>query len=118
MVNLANRNANFLCNVTVLQGIDQGEVISPLLWNIYYDPMFHRINQLQSLHYTTWATQKRNAQHVDNDLIHSYCTSVVGYLDDTTWFGSSIKQIEEKLSIANSFYDFTNVKINLANTKS
>jgi hypothetical protein len=83
MVNLANRNANFLCNVTVLQGIDQGEVISPLLWNIYYDPMFHRINQLQSLHYTTWATQKRNAQHVDNDLIHSYCISVVGYLDDT-----------------------------------
>lgn len=24
----------------VLQGIDQGEVVSPLLWNIYYDPLF------------------------------------------------------------------------------
>ena len=25
-------------------GIDQGEVISPLLWVIYYNPMFEKIN--------------------------------------------------------------------------
>jgi len=27
-------------------GIDQGEVISPLLWTIYYDPLFCRIKGL------------------------------------------------------------------------
>ncbi len=28
-------------------GIDQGEVISPLLWTIYYDPLFCHIKNLQ-----------------------------------------------------------------------
>ena len=28
-------------------GIDQDEVISPLLWTIYYDPLFYRIKNLQ-----------------------------------------------------------------------
>src|SRR6266542_6388955 len=27
-------------------GIDQGEVISPLLWCIYFDPLLYEINQL------------------------------------------------------------------------
>src|SRR6266511_1301629 len=31
----------------VLVGIDQGEVISPLLWVIYYDPLFCRLKNLQ-----------------------------------------------------------------------
>lgn len=46
-------------------------------------------------------------------MIHEYKTSLVGYLDDTTWFGSSSEQINEKLSIANLFYSFTNIKINV-----
>ena len=28
-------------------GIDQGEVISPLLWTIYYNPLFCQIKNLQ-----------------------------------------------------------------------
>ncbi|EXX60620.1 RNA-directed DNA polymerase from mobile element jockey-like [Rhizophagus irregularis DAOM 181602=DAOM 197198] len=37
----------------VIQGIDQGEVISPILWIIYYDPMFSHLSQLtENLHIT------------------------------------------------------------------
>ncbi|GBC01757.1 hypothetical protein RclHR1_43170001, partial [Rhizophagus clarus] len=35
----------------VLTGIDQGEVISPVLWCIYYNPLLAEINQ-QKLGYT------------------------------------------------------------------
>jgi len=31
-------------------GIDQGEVISPLLWTIYYNPLFCRIKNLQQMY--------------------------------------------------------------------
>uniref|UniRef100_U9TQZ6 Uncharacterized protein n=1 Tax=Rhizophagus irregularis (strain DAOM 181602 / DAOM 197198 / MUCL 43194) TaxID=747089 RepID=U9TQZ6_RHIID len=54
-----------------------------------------------------------NSQHKNNDIIHTYDISLVGYLNDTTWFGSSQQQIEEKLSIANSFYDLNNIKVNM-----
>jgi hypothetical protein len=35
---------------SILQGIDQGEIVSPLLWNIYYDLMFQQINEQIDLH--------------------------------------------------------------------
>ncbi|PKK81004.1 hypothetical protein RhiirC2_767528 [Rhizophagus irregularis] len=75
--------------------------------------MFYRINQLTHLHYQTFSIQKLNSQHKNNDIIHTYDISVVGYLNDTTWFGSSQQQIEEKLSIANSFYNLNNIKVNI-----
>ena len=33
-------------------GIDQGEIISPLLWIIYYDPLFIKIKSIKGLGYT------------------------------------------------------------------
>src|SRR6266496_286205 len=41
----------------VLIGIDQGEVISPLLWTIYYDPLLCEVNAQSHIGYTishTW----------------------------------------------------------------
>ncbi|EXX56645.1 hypothetical protein RirG_214270 [Rhizophagus irregularis DAOM 197198w] len=34
---------------TVRDGIDQGEVISPLIWRIFYDPLLHRIQKDESI---------------------------------------------------------------------
>ena len=33
-------------------GIDQGEIMSPLLWIIYYDPLFTKIKKIKGLGYT------------------------------------------------------------------
>ena len=33
-------------------GIDQGEIMSPLLWIIYYDPLFTKIKKIKDLGYT------------------------------------------------------------------
>ena len=32
-------------------GLDQGDVISPLLWRIFYDPLLYKINQISDLGY-------------------------------------------------------------------
>jgi hypothetical protein len=41
----------------VLTGIDQGEVISPVLWCIYYDPLLAEIDK-QNLGYNISCTNK------------------------------------------------------------
>ncbi|GBC37436.2 ribonuclease H-like domain-containing protein [Rhizophagus irregularis DAOM 181602=DAOM 197198] len=96
----------------VLQGIDQGEVISPLLWIIYYDPMFTHLSQLTNNLHITSVNKITNIYQPDSDLQINYSASVVGYLDDTSWFASSKSQLESNLQIANSFYDMANITIN------
>ncbi|EXX58571.1 hypothetical protein RirG_196760 [Rhizophagus irregularis DAOM 197198w] len=97
----------------VLQGIDQGEVISPLLWNIYYDPLFSHINKLSNLAYKCDTKKIKNIYQKHLDITHSYELSLVGYLDDTTWFSPSLEKLELKLDIAHSFYDMAKIKVNI-----
>lgn len=96
----------------VLQGIDQGEVVSPLLWNIYYDPLFKRINEDPLLSYKISTKLPKNILHSADDITHNFSCGVVGYLDDTTWFDSSLEQVTAKLTIANDFYQLANIQIN------
>jgi hypothetical protein len=96
----------------VQQEIDQGEIISPLLWIIYYDPMFSRINNTSSLSLNLSITQIRNIYNKDSDIERFFNISVLGYLDDTTWFASSKEQLKQQFQIANSFYEFSDIQIN------
>ena len=97
----------------VLQGIDQGEVISPLLWNIYYDPLFSFINKQSHLAYKSDTTKIKNIYQKDSDITHNFELSLVGYLDDTTWFSPSLETLEAKLDIAHSFYEMAKIKVNI-----
>ncbi|GES73354.1 RNA-directed DNA polymerase from mobile element jockey-like [Rhizophagus clarus] len=99
----------------LLNGVIQGEVISPILWVLYYDPLFEAINQ------TTHGRINLQANHPMNIYDHQNDTSthflqknckLLGYLDDTTWLNSSISHLEEHLNIADEFYNFSNIKIN------
>lgn len=97
------------------QGIIQGESISPLLWTIYYDPMFELINN--SIHKgltLTSSIPKHIDRPLDLDNLHSISIEfkLQGYLDDTTWIAASIIDLENNLSLAQQFYNFANIKIN------
>jgi ribonuclease HI len=96
----------------ILQGIDQGEVVSPLLWIIYYDPMFERINNDPKLNIKLSVPKIININNPDSDLEIILYIAVLAYLDDTTWFASSPQQLEEQLKVANDFYTMANIKIN------
>lgn len=100
-------------------GIDQGESICPLLWVIYYDPMFEAINSsfFPGINYKTQITRKcyfPKLQDFDNnDIIEETLShKVLGYLDDTTWLAENIEDLENNLMIANNFYELANIHIN------
>src|SRR2546421_95050 len=66
LVNLFNQHKNRIITATgltdpydVLIGIDQGEVISPLLWCIYYDPLLVEV-QSRQLGYNLSHTYRQN----------------------------------------------------------
>jgi hypothetical protein len=83
-------------------GIDQGEVISPLLWVIYIDPLLTALNIYNTSPYVINS----------NPNIPPSSYSTLGYMDDTNLIAASIHGIENMLNIAQEFYNFNNTKAN------
>jgi hypothetical protein len=99
------------------QGIIQGEIISPLLWVIYYDPMFAAINNSIYSGYHLTASLPMNIHRKDDFYKEDIELKLIGYLDDTTWFSDNLVNLESNLSIADDFYSLANIKINKDKTK-
>ena len=95
----------------VLVGIDQGEVISPLLWIIYYDPLLSRM-QNSDLGYTLEVSWSPN---INNMKTKSITTSIPNsaYMDDTIWITNSRTKLKNIFDIAQSFFDLNSMQINL-----
>ena len=96
----------------VLIGIDQGEVISPLLWTIYYDPLLCEIQQQRNIGYELTHTWSPNLTHPELTNTLSEMITSQAYMDDTNWIGSSKQQIEKILTIAHDFYNLNNILVN------
>ncbi|GES81653.1 RNA-directed DNA polymerase from mobile element jockey-like [Rhizophagus clarus] len=105
-------NDNISDPYQVMQGIDQGEVVSPLLWIIYYDPLFARINSLRELAFTVELQQIKNIWNPAADQKVTYSTTVQSYLDDTTWVAPTLTHMKTLLEISNDFYELANIQIN------
>jgi len=71
----------------VLTGIDQGEVMSPLLWCIYLDPLLCEIQQ-RDLGYRLQHSYKKNVHHEDT-INEEVCISDAAYMDDCNWITES-----------------------------
>src|SRR6266542_6636685 len=91
-------------------GIDQGEVIFPLLWTIYYDLLFYRIKNLQQK-YVASLYRLTSIDLLQYEQLKVEC-NLLGYLDDTTWIASFKEELEYMLSEADSYYTFMNIKVN------
>src|SRR5581483_8041441 len=85
-------------------GIDQGEVISPLLWVIYIDPLLTMLNQINPAPYRIDSDPSRPP--VD--------TTSLCFMDDTNLFASSSDALNIMLNFAQEFYNFNNTKINFS----
>ncbi|CAB4425398.1 unnamed protein product [Rhizophagus irregularis] len=93
----------------VLTEIDQGEIISPLLWCIYYDPLLCQLQQ-ESHGYEITAKYKKD---IYSDYIkESIIFPGKAYMDDTTLLAKDQCQLETMLDIANEFYNLNDIKIN------
>ena len=98
-------------------GIDQGEIISPLLWVIYYNPLFSKIEKQTGLGYTISHNWKQKLGQYNP----SHCLTVevfnIAYMDDTTWIGNSKDNLEKQLTIADNFNRFNGIRVNAAKSK-
>ncbi|GBB95042.1 hypothetical protein RclHR1_24660001 [Rhizophagus clarus] len=86
----------------VLIGIDQGEVILPLLWCIYYDPLLCEIEQ-RKLGYTLKASKIALNKFYGEDTseeTEKLTISSSAYMDDTQWLAPSQNNLEKILEIA------------------
>lgn len=95
---------------TAGDGIDQGEVISPLIWRIFYDPLLTRVQHDTSLGYNievNWPAE--TPPHVITKSLRIACTA---FADDTAWIASNKHEMEQILDISNEFYVLNDIKIN------
>ncbi len=88
-------------------GIDQREVISPLLWTIYYDPLFCRIINIQQK-YVISLRRLTSIDLLQYKQLKVNC-NLLGYLNNTTWIASSKEELKYMLSEADNYYTFMNI---------
>jgi hypothetical protein len=98
-------------------GIDQGEVISPLLWVIYIDPLLTALNNTNKAPYTLSAVLPNSSpypQQPTDITVFSQDISTLAFMDDTTLVTSDISALTNMLNLANEFYAMNNTKINFS----
>src|SRR3990170_1800000 len=93
-------------------GIDQGEVISPLLWVIYIDPLLTVLKNEKLDPYNL--TSPSVPSHLTSNSIvedHLPINNLV-FMDDSTLISSSKDGMEHMLSITEEFYRLNNTSAN------
>ncbi|EXX50518.1 hypothetical protein RirG_270100 [Rhizophagus irregularis DAOM 197198w] len=94
-------------------GIDQGEIISPLLWVVYLDPLLTVLNQEASDPFFLKSSALQDGSPMEFEQ-HSLPVSHLTFMDDSTLIASSKSGIEDRLSITAEFYTLNNVQANSA----
>lgn len=94
-------------------GIDQGEVISPLIWRIFYDPLLTKIQDDETLGYEmhiNWPSNETlDPPNNEEIYLRMACTA---FADDTAWIAKNKEESMYIISISNEFYDINDIKIN------
>lgn len=96
----------------VEDGIDQGEVWSPLLWRIFYDPLLCKLDDIkEDSGYEMSVEYKEN---ITKSVIttHSIKINAIAFMDDTTLISKSYDKMVGMLEICHSFYKLNDIKAN------
>jgi len=96
-------------------GIDQEEVISPLLWCIYFDLLLCEINNAQK-GYTLTHQWMSNVSTAERQQLQEQIAAL-GFMDDANWISSSLEDLKDILDIADDFYKLTRAAINKEKSK-
>jgi exonuclease III/ribonuclease HI len=92
-------------------GIDQGEVISPLLWVIYFDPLLCELNNSATHPYRLQHTKLLSVNPIQTSSTTIDNNSLV-FMDDSTLISSSKQGMETLLAITEEFYSLNNTAAN------
>ncbi|EXX67378.1 hypothetical protein RirG_114930 [Rhizophagus irregularis DAOM 197198w] len=94
-------------------GIDQGEIISPLLWVIYLDPLLTTLNREACDPFILKSSALLDYSPIDYEQ-YNLPVSHITFMDDSTLIASSKRGIEDRLSITAEFYTLNNTQANSA----
>ncbi|GET64215.1 RNA-directed DNA polymerase from mobile element jockey-like [Rhizophagus irregularis DAOM 181602=DAOM 197198] len=94
-------------------GIDQGEIISPLLWVIYLDPLLTTLNREACDPFNLKSSALLDYSPIDYEQ-HNLPVSHITFMDDSTLIASSKRGIEDRFSITAEFYTLNNTQANSA----
>ncbi|RHZ74336.1 hypothetical protein Glove_226g47 [Diversispora epigaea] len=94
----------------VEDGLDQGDIISSLMWRIFYDPLISRIAKsgLGYIMNECWT----NDLYLKTQANINLEVAVAAYVDDTNWFAPDRSSMEQILNIADEFYTMNDIAIN------
>jgi hypothetical protein len=99
----------------MLVGIDQGEIISPLLWCIYYDPLLCRIQKLNM----GYEISGKKIIDIYNNIHEEKRINVacMAYMDDTDIILDNKEKVENILRYVNEFNNLNDIQINKEKTE-
>ncbi|CAB4430138.1 unnamed protein product [Rhizophagus irregularis] len=93
-------------------GIDQGEVISPLLWVIYIDPLLTVLKKEKKDPYSLTSPSIPTTLSSDLSSFEDIHINNLVFMDDSTLVSSSKEGMEHMLSITEEFYRLNNTSAN------
>ncbi|KAG9297023.1 hypothetical protein G9A89_008609 [Geosiphon pyriformis] len=98
---------------SVHDGLDQGEVFSPLLWRIFYDPLLCEVKHQESVY-----GYRLNSHFVfrngRTEFRAGFSTffAAGAFVNDTIWVGNNQTATQHILNIANEFFRINDISIN------
>ncbi|KAG9285168.1 hypothetical protein G9A89_004383 [Geosiphon pyriformis] len=97
----------------VHNGLDQGEVFSPLLWCIFYDLLLCEVKRQKSIcDYKLISHFISKTGWVESQAGLSSFLATSAFVDDTIWVGSSQAATQHILNVASEFFCLNNILIN------
>ncbi|KAG9303977.1 hypothetical protein G9A89_005887 [Geosiphon pyriformis] len=97
----------------VHNGLDQGEVFSPLLWHIFYDPLLCEVKRQESVcGYRLDSCFVANTGRVESRAGLTSFLTADAFVDNTIWIGSSQATTQHIFNVASEFFRVNDISIN------
>ncbi|GBC00335.1 hypothetical protein RclHR1_38140001, partial [Rhizophagus clarus] len=106
-------NGEFTKEYKVEDGVDQGEVWSPLLWRIFYDALLTRLAIIKDETGYTMETIKHIDinKNISKKIEITYNASA--FMDDTTLIGGNKNKLLKMIEICHEFFEINDIKANI-----
>ncbi|KAG9288120.1 hypothetical protein G9A89_017715 [Geosiphon pyriformis] len=93
--------------------LDQGEMFSPLLWRIFYDPLLCEVKRQESVYgYRLDSRFVTRTGCFESRAGLTFFFTAGAFVDNTIWVGSSQATMQHILNIASKFFQINDISIN------
>ncbi|KAG9284331.1 hypothetical protein G9A89_007486 [Geosiphon pyriformis] len=112
-VNRVMMNFGLTDGYRVHDSLDQGEVFSPLLWRIFYDPLLCEVKRQKSVcGYRLDSCFVANTGRIESWAGLTSFLAAGAFVDDTIWIGSSQAATQHILNVTSEFFQVNDISIN------